>query len=241
MFYEGITRQRQPAQKRQHRQSPAGGRKDARSWRRGDGNFLDRHGAHRRLHRLRRLRQERRMRLRWSGRRVCPEGEDGRRLCVRKPGPLRGGVRQYDVVPGPRVLFSGCGRVPLQAGGGCDGSAPRRHTSSYSSTPASRICRLSPASTGTWSTARTRRTSSRTSRACRPCAHSGAIWRGCFTASRRAKPQASSIRRSNHSSARISSAESKCIYTGRQMPPGIFLRNFCENTACLYIYTAKYT
>ena len=127
MFYEGITRQRQPAQKRQHRQSPAGGRKDARSRRRGDGNFLDRHGAHRRLHRLRRLRQERRMRLRRSGRRVCPEGEDGRRLCVRKPGPLRGGVRQYDVVPGPRVLFGGCGRVPLQAGGGCDGSAPRRH------------------------------------------------------------------------------------------------------------------
>ena len=40
MFYEGITRQRQPAQKRQHRQSPAGGRKDARSRRRGDGNFL---------------------------------------------------------------------------------------------------------------------------------------------------------------------------------------------------------
>ena len=69
----------------------------------------------------------------------------------------------------------------------------------------------------------------------------GRNMRGCFTASRRAKPQASSIRRSSRSSAQISSAESKCIYTGRQIPPGIFLRNFCENTVYLYIYTAKYT
>ena len=53
-------------------------------------------------------------------------GENGGRLCVRKPRPLCGGLGQYDVFSGPGILFRRCGNLPLQARSCCHGGKTRR-------------------------------------------------------------------------------------------------------------------
>lgn len=71
-------------------------------------------------------RKNRRVRL-WRRRRgIYREGENGGRLCLRKPCPLCGGLGQYDVFSGPGILLGRCGNLPLQARGGRHGGKTRR-------------------------------------------------------------------------------------------------------------------
>ncbi len=153
-------------------------------------------------------------------------------FCVRKPGPLRGGVGQYDVVPGPRVLFGGCGRVPLQAGGGCDGSAPRRKFGGLRAVTQvprhlAHADRLEPVLEHG---ARRKRAGRRAGpRGSADHARTRAQYGVAASLHRGGqRPRASSRLRSSPSSAQISFAESKCYIPGGKSLAGIFFAQFYE-------------